>query len=332
MDDTTEAFTDPTTEAFTDPTTDRLRDVFESTDSVAGDDIVTTVFLALRPGKPLLVEGEPGAARTELAKVLAAGFDTDFVRFQCYAGLGDESLLTRPEDAEKPDCAPVPSVLREDKGADGRPDETDDTDDTDGTDGTDRTDETVIDRTTLLSRHEPHPTSDRPLPRCWDAVGAAFRRSVFDTAVTEATAALDQLIPCRDGSRARGRRDRVGRRDPDRGGVRRHPRPLVKNSGPRDGRRRRQRRAGVWRRERPRRGDHVAGSTCPAGVLVQPPGSVAHVRTCLPGGGSRAHLGGRSFAFADVPDLEDVGRQLRPHGTARPVGYEHDWRDRRQNQ
>jgi MoxR-like ATPase len=88
MDDTTD-----TTEAFADLTTDRLREVFESTDYVAGDDIVTTVYLALRMGKPLLVEGEPGAGKTELAKVLAAGFDAELVRLQCYEGLAAEHTL-----------------------------------------------------------------------------------------------------------------------------------------------------------------------------------------------------------------------------------------------
>lgn len=36
------------------------------------------------------------------------------------------------------------------------------------------------------------------------------------------------------------------------------------------------------------------------------------------------------FAFADVRDLRDMTRQLRRHGVGGPVGYKHDWRDRRQ--
>ena len=70
-----------------------LREAFDATDYVAEDDIVTTVLLALRLGRPLLVEGEPGAGKTELAKVLAEGFETDLVRLQCYEGLTAENAL-----------------------------------------------------------------------------------------------------------------------------------------------------------------------------------------------------------------------------------------------
>jgi MoxR-like ATPase len=74
-------------------TTDRLEALFDASDYVAEDEITTTVLLALKLGRPLLVEGEPGAGKTELAKVLAAGFDTDLVRLQCYEGLAAESAL-----------------------------------------------------------------------------------------------------------------------------------------------------------------------------------------------------------------------------------------------
>jgi MoxR-like ATPase len=78
---------------FEDVTEDALRSAFESQDYVAEDDLVTTVYLALRLGRPLLVEGAPGAGKTELAKVLASGFDTDLVRLQCYEGLTAENAL-----------------------------------------------------------------------------------------------------------------------------------------------------------------------------------------------------------------------------------------------
>ncbi len=70
-----------------------LRAAFERTDYVAEDKIVTTVLLALRLGKPLLVEGDPGSGKTELGKVLAEGFDTELVRLQCYEGLSAENAL-----------------------------------------------------------------------------------------------------------------------------------------------------------------------------------------------------------------------------------------------
>ena len=81
------------TSAFASVTEDEVRAVFESEDYVAEDDIVTTVLLALRLGKPLLVEGEPGAGKTELAKVLADGFGSELVRLQCYEGLTAENAL-----------------------------------------------------------------------------------------------------------------------------------------------------------------------------------------------------------------------------------------------
>ncbi|WP_435348488.1 AAA family ATPase [Haloarchaeobius sp. HRN-SO-5] len=79
--------------AFEDLTEDDLRQAFDEADYVAGDDLTATVYLALTLGKPLLVEGEPGAGKTELAKVLAEGFDTELVRLQCYEGLSAEHAL-----------------------------------------------------------------------------------------------------------------------------------------------------------------------------------------------------------------------------------------------
>ena len=79
--------------AFADATEADVRDALDAQDYVADDDLVTTVLLALRLGKPLLVEGEPGAGKTELAKALAAGFGTELVRLQCYEGLTAESAL-----------------------------------------------------------------------------------------------------------------------------------------------------------------------------------------------------------------------------------------------
>ncbi|MDS0297794.1 MoxR family ATPase [Halogeometricum sp. S1BR25-6] len=85
--------TDRPTTAFADVTEAEIRAAFEAEDYVAEDDIVTTVLLALRLGKPLLVEGEPGAGKTELAKVLAARFGSELVRLQCYEGLTAEHAL-----------------------------------------------------------------------------------------------------------------------------------------------------------------------------------------------------------------------------------------------
>ncbi|MDZ7702429.1 MAG: MoxR family ATPase [Halobacteriales archaeon] len=83
----------PRTDAFADLDEAALRDAFDAGEYVAEDDIVTTVLLALRLGKPLLVEGEPGSGKTELGKVLADGFDAELIRLQCYEGLTAENTL-----------------------------------------------------------------------------------------------------------------------------------------------------------------------------------------------------------------------------------------------
>ena len=56
-------------------------------DYVADRSLATTVFLALKMGRPLLLEGEAGVGKTEIAKVLASGLRRDLIRLQCYEGL-----------------------------------------------------------------------------------------------------------------------------------------------------------------------------------------------------------------------------------------------------
>lgn len=55
--------------------------------------LATTVYLAVSLRKPILIEGEPGVGKTELAKVLARSLDTDLIRLQCYEGLDSQSAL-----------------------------------------------------------------------------------------------------------------------------------------------------------------------------------------------------------------------------------------------
>ena len=54
---------------------------------VAGRDLATVVFLALNMGRPLLLEGEAGVGKTEIAKVIAATLGRDLIRLQCFEGL-----------------------------------------------------------------------------------------------------------------------------------------------------------------------------------------------------------------------------------------------------
>ena len=54
---------------------------------VADRSLATAVHLALRLGRPLFLEGEPGTGKTEIAKVLAAGLPRRLVRLQCHDGM-----------------------------------------------------------------------------------------------------------------------------------------------------------------------------------------------------------------------------------------------------
>jgi MoxR-like ATPase len=60
---------------------------------VADRALATTLFLSLRMGRPLFLEGEAGVGKTEIAKVLAAGLDRRLIRLQCYEGLDVSSAV-----------------------------------------------------------------------------------------------------------------------------------------------------------------------------------------------------------------------------------------------
>ena len=68
-------------------TIDGLQAAFRARDYVADRSLATSVFLALALGRPLLLEGEAGVGKTQLAKTLAETLDTRLIRLQCYEGL-----------------------------------------------------------------------------------------------------------------------------------------------------------------------------------------------------------------------------------------------------
>ncbi len=68
-------------------TPDEVREALEREKYVADRDLAVTLFLSLRLGKPVFLEGEAGVGKTEVAKVLASGLGRRLIRLQCYEGL-----------------------------------------------------------------------------------------------------------------------------------------------------------------------------------------------------------------------------------------------------
>ncbi|HEU5100891.1 MAG TPA: MoxR family ATPase, partial [Roseiflexaceae bacterium] len=68
-------------------TIDDLQRALATHDYVADRPLVTAIFLALKLRKPLLLEGEAGVGKTEVAKTLARMLDRHLIRLQCYEGL-----------------------------------------------------------------------------------------------------------------------------------------------------------------------------------------------------------------------------------------------------
>jgi MoxR-like ATPase len=62
-------------------------------DYVADRALATVLFLSLRMGRPLFLEGEAGVGKTEIAKVLAAALGRRLIRLQCYEGLDVSSAV-----------------------------------------------------------------------------------------------------------------------------------------------------------------------------------------------------------------------------------------------
>jgi len=66
---------------------DELRERLGAERYLVDDSLATAVYLALEIRRPLLVEGEPGVGKTELAKALAAATQVPLLRLQCYEGI-----------------------------------------------------------------------------------------------------------------------------------------------------------------------------------------------------------------------------------------------------
>src|SRR5512137_499163 len=72
---------------------DSTLDLLAKADYIADRSLATVLFLALRMGRPLFLEGEAGVGKTEIAKVLATTLGRRLVRLQCYEGLDVASAV-----------------------------------------------------------------------------------------------------------------------------------------------------------------------------------------------------------------------------------------------
>jgi len=68
-------------------TIDAIQEALLQEDYVSDRALATTVLLALKLNKPILLEGEAGVGKTQVAKTLASVLDRDLIRLQCYEGL-----------------------------------------------------------------------------------------------------------------------------------------------------------------------------------------------------------------------------------------------------
>src|ERR671925_567476 len=68
-------------------TIDQTLELLAAADYLADRSLATVLFLALRMGRPLFLEGEAGVGKTEIAKVLSTTLGRRLIRLQCYEGL-----------------------------------------------------------------------------------------------------------------------------------------------------------------------------------------------------------------------------------------------------
>ena len=72
---------------------DQLQGALSEHSYLADRGLATSIFLSLSLGKPLLLEGEAGVGKTEVAKTLSTLLDRELIRLQCYEGIDASQAL-----------------------------------------------------------------------------------------------------------------------------------------------------------------------------------------------------------------------------------------------
>jgi MoxR-like ATPase len=70
-----------------------LRDSLDAVDYLVDEGLSMALYLAMRLGQPLLLEGEPGVGKTTAAKALATSLGSELIRLQCYEGISAAEAL-----------------------------------------------------------------------------------------------------------------------------------------------------------------------------------------------------------------------------------------------
>jgi MoxR-like ATPase len=78
---------------FADLTVEKLTEDLRGLGYIADRGLATSILISLKLGKPLLLEGEVGVGKTELAKTLAIMFQRELIRLQCYEGIDTNHAL-----------------------------------------------------------------------------------------------------------------------------------------------------------------------------------------------------------------------------------------------
>jgi MoxR-like ATPase len=82
-----------TVRPFADLTVEKLTEDLREFGYIADRGLATSILISLKLGKPLLLEGEVGVGKTELAKTLAIMFHRELIRLQCYEGIDTNHAL-----------------------------------------------------------------------------------------------------------------------------------------------------------------------------------------------------------------------------------------------